>query len=168
MLRADARDGASKPALDPAARGGAASSQVKIRELRPGMKRITVTFILLERLHAPLRIASGSTIHQWLVADETGSIDIALYDAHGEAFTGGDIIRLSDGYCNVHRNALQLGVGPTGKPRKIGDFTMRYSETPYMSAPQKFPSTQPSQLPMRSSLELKAQQQEREQGRCSW
>ena len=133
---------------------------VKICDLRSGMRAITVTFILLERRREPFRTDAGSTIHLWLVADETGSIDLALYDAHGDAFRGGDIVCLTNGYCSIHRNALQLGVGP-GKPRRIGEITMRYVEEPYMSAPHRVHDQQQAQpqQPMQPQQSLRPQPQ---------
>ncbi|KAL3895696.1 MAG: hypothetical protein SGPRY_013451 [Prymnesium sp.] len=127
------------------------------------MKGINVKFVMLERIKQPVRTDAGNVIHPWLVADESGSIDLTLYDAHGDSFNAGDIVCLFKGYCHTHRNSLKLGVGPAGKPRRIGEFTMRYVEQPYMSAPflpvgaqqraqqHRRPPEQVSAAPVRSS-----------------
>eukprot|EP00966_Prymnesium_polylepis_P065184 1512981-Prymnesium_polylepis.1 len=131
-----------------------------IRELTADMRSVTVTFILLDRLREPRTTDTGSVLHLWLVADETGAIDLALYDSHGDAFRGGDIVRLANGHCKLHYNKVQLGVGKHGKPRRVGELTMRYSEVPYMSVPLK-PGTPEQQ--MEQAQAMKQQQLEQMQ-----
>ena len=104
-----------------------------IRSLRAGMKSVNVVFVLLERRAAPFHTDKGNVIHPWLVADETASIELTLYDEHGDAFRGGDIVRIINGYCTIHRNILKLYVGTSGQINRVGEFTMRYVEEPNMS-----------------------------------
>ena len=77
--------------------------------------------------------AQGSIVQTWLVADETGAVEMALYDQHAAAFSEGNILRLLNGYSSLHRGQLRLYVGAAGQLRRVGDFTMRYSEQPNMS-----------------------------------
>lgn len=115
----------------------------KICNLRAGMRGVDVRFILLERRAAPFRTDSGHTLHPWLVADDSASIELTLYDEHGEVFRGGDIVRIINGYCSLHRNILKLYVGTHGQVHRVGEFTMRYVEEPNMSQQASQPSSRP-------------------------
>lgn len=105
----------------------------RVNQLRPGLKHINTVVIMLEAKGAPVQGAQGSIVQTWLVADETGSVEMALYDQHVAAFAGGNILRLLNGYSSLHRGQLRLYVGAAGQLRRVGDFTMRYSEQPNMS-----------------------------------
>ena len=104
----------------------------KVAALRPGLRAVNVVVILLEPIgRSGQHGQHGSPVHTWLVADETGSVELALYDQH---FSAGNIIRLLGGYASLYRSALRLYVGTTGGTiQRIGDVTMRYAEHPNLS-----------------------------------
>lgn len=70
-----------------------------------------------------------------LVADETAAVHFQLWGTECDAFSAGDIIRLSDGIFSYHKNKsnLVLRAGKRGKTEKVGEFTMLFVETPNMS-----------------------------------
>ena len=108
----------------------------KVSGLRPGQKGLNAVFILLARIGRVVQSAHTSPVQIWLAADETGSVHLALYDQHASpaAYDEGDILRLCGGYCSLYQGHLRLYVGTGGQLRRIGDFTMRYTESPNISS----------------------------------
>ena len=106
----------------------------KVRALRPGLKSVNLVVIVLEAVGSPIQTAQGSTVQTWLVADETGAVELTLYNEHASAFAEGAILRLLEGYSSLYRDVLRLYVGTSGGTlRQIGDFTMRYAPFPNLS-----------------------------------
>ena len=106
----------------------------KVRALRPGLKSVNLVVIVLEAVGSPIQTAQGSTVQTWLVADETGAVELTLYNEHATAFAEGSILRLLEGYSSLYRDALRLYVGTSGGTLcQIGDFTMRYAPFPNLS-----------------------------------
>jgi ssDNA-binding replication factor A large subunit len=69
---------------------------VKIADLRPYMKNISVHFIVLEK--GPVtKTKDDHYVHQYLVADQTGSIWLSLWDEQGLQLMPGDIVQLRSG-----------------------------------------------------------------------
>ena len=79
----------------------------KVRGLRPGLKGVNLVVIVLEPVGKSIQTAQGNTVQTWLVADETGAVELALYDQHAHAFAEGAILRLLDGYRWVLRAQLR-------------------------------------------------------------
>jgi hypothetical protein len=105
---------------------------VKIADLRPYMKNISVHFIVLEK--GPVtKTKDDHYVHQYLVADQTGSIWLSLWDEQGLQLMPGDIVQLRSGYCTLFKNALVLYTGRHGTLERVGEFVMLFSETPNMS-----------------------------------
>jgi hypothetical protein len=70
---------------------------IKIADLRPYMKSISVQFIVLEK--GPVtKTKDDHMVHQYLVADQSGSIWLSLWDEQGFQLMPGDIIQLRSGF----------------------------------------------------------------------
>lgn len=105
-----------------------------IRDLKPGMRNLSMVLIVLE-VGAPNVTREGREVRSCKVADRTGSIMISLWDEHGAYIQPGDICKLSKGYASLWKGCLRLYTGRGGEIQKIGDFCMEFSETPFMSEP---------------------------------
>lgn len=105
-----------------------------IRDLKPGMRNLSMVFIVLE-VGAPTVTREGREVRSCKVADRTGSIMISLWDEHGAYIQPGDICKLSKGYASLWKGCLRLYTGRGGEIQKIGEFCMEFSETPFMSEP---------------------------------
>uniref|UniRef100_A0A0K0CXP7 OB domain-containing protein n=1 Tax=Angiostrongylus cantonensis TaxID=6313 RepID=A0A0K0CXP7_ANGCA len=106
---------------------------VKIASLLPQMNCINTYGIVLEN-HPPRRLANGSLVVSMRIADPSGSIIFTIMNAEvQDLFEPGDIIKIKNGFTNVHRGMLNLSCGRQGEFMKSGDFMLVYSETPNMS-----------------------------------
>lgn len=107
---------------------------VFIKDIRPGMKNMNVTFIVLEVGHAvPLK--ENREVRTLKVADATACINLSIWDEPGALLQPGDIVRLSKSYAQIWRNCLTLYSGKSGDIEKIGEFTMVFNEQVNMSEP---------------------------------
>eukprot|EP00039_Didymoeca_costata_P011493 m.161854 g.161854 ORF g.161854 m.161854 type:complete len:150 (+) comp15192_c0_seq19:76-525(+) len=107
-------------------------SQDAILSLRFGSKGVTIKCIVLEKLRVT-KTARGDSIGEYLVADETAAINLAVFNL-SEYIKNGDILLISNGYCTLHRKRLTVYVGQQGTIRKTNEFTLMYQEDPNMSA----------------------------------
>ena len=83
-------------------------------------------------LESPVVTKEGNVLSRVLVADQSGSIYLSLFNEVGEAVKPGDILSL-DGYASLYRGSLSLYVGRGGRVRRSGEITMMFSEEPNMS-----------------------------------
>lgn len=105
-----------------------------IKDIRPGMKNINVVFIMLEIGH-PTKTKENREVRSCKVADQTGSINVSIWDAPGQLLVPGDIVRITKSYAAIWRNCLTLYTGKNGDVQKIGEFCMVFTEQPNMSEP---------------------------------
>ena len=104
-----------------------------ISAITPNDKNIEVRMILLEKLGA-INLKSGDVIHQFLVADQTGSIKCNFFGDHGHQLKAGDIVYMSGIYATLYKETtLTLYTGKRSKVYKIGEFFMSFIEEPKMS-----------------------------------
>jgi hypothetical protein len=116
---------------------------MKLKDLDPAATNtVNTTFIVLDKAapsrtpppHAQARDGAETTTRLALVADETAAAHFLLWGGECGAFEPGDIVRLTDGVFAYHRgNSLGLRAGRRGRAEKLGEFTMRFVETPNMS-----------------------------------
>ncbi|KAJ1291452.1 hypothetical protein BS78_02G316400 [Paspalum vaginatum] len=119
---------------------------VKLKDLVPAATNtVNTTFIVLDKAaptarppqpHAQQAARDGEkeVTCLALVADETAAAHFLLWGGECGAFEPGDIVRLTGGIFSYHRgNALVLRAGRRGRAEKVGEFTMRFVETPNMS-----------------------------------
>ncbi|GAB1606947.1 SOSS complex subunit B2-like [Argonauta hians] len=105
---------------------------VLIKDIRPGLKSLNVTFIVLE-IGKPTRTKDGHDVRSCKVADKTGSVNVSVWDEAGCLLQTGDICKLTKGYSSLWKGCLTLYTGKNGEITKIGEFTMQFAETPNMS-----------------------------------
>ncbi|KAJ4459690.1 hypothetical protein PAPYR_4447 [Paratrimastix pyriformis] len=86
------------------------SGLVKLANLRPNLSGFTVEFIILEKWTVS-KTKDDHRISYALVADDTASIHLSLWDNQAEQLFPGDIIRLRQGYASLYRNYLVLYPG---------------------------------------------------------
>ncbi|RZB40655.1 hypothetical protein BDFB_002799 [Asbolus verrucosus] len=116
---------------------------VQIKDMRPGLKNITVVFIVLEVGH-PTVTKENREVRTFKVADQTACINASVWDEAGQLLVPGDIVRLTKGYLSIWRNCLTLYTSKGGDLQKIGEFCMVFNEQLNMSEPnQVFPQTPP-------------------------
>lgn len=107
---------------------------VHIKDLRPGLKNFSITFIVLD-VGLPVPLKENREVRTLKVSDSTACINLSLWDEPGAAISSGDIIRLTKAYAGVWRNALTLYSGKNGDIQKIGEFCMVFNEQINMSEP---------------------------------
>ncbi|KAK3125384.1 hypothetical protein QOZ80_7BG0604110 [Eleusine coracana subsp. coracana] len=117
------------------------SRTVKLKDLVPApTNTVNTTFIVLDKAaprpppphHPQAREAAATCLA--LVADETAAAHFLLWGGECGAFEPGDIVRLTGGVFSCHRgSSLVLRAGRRGRAEKVGEFTMRFVETPNVS-----------------------------------
>lgn len=107
-----------------------------LKDIKPGMKFINVTFIVLE-IGKPNRLKDGHNVRSVKVADRTGSMSLSVWDQVGDALQTGDICKLHKGYAAVFKNCLTLYTGKNGEIWKCGEFCFLFSEAPNFSEPNQ-------------------------------
>ncbi|OMJ71231.1 hypothetical protein SteCoe_30618 [Stentor coeruleus] len=104
-----------------------------ISTITPNDKNIETRLILLEKL-GTINLKSGDVIHQFLVADQTGSIKCNFFGEHGNQLRSGDIVFMFGIYATLYKETtLTLYTGKRSKVYKIGEFFMVFVEEPRMS-----------------------------------
>jgi hypothetical protein len=105
-----------------------------IANIKPGDKNLDLQVILISQV-SKNKLKSESTITQFLVGDQTGSILCNFFDKTGDVLNEGDIIHLKCCYASIFKNKLILYTGKPGFGQviKIGEFFMSYSEEPNLS-----------------------------------
>ena len=53
--------------------------------------------------------------------DDTGLVDLSLWNQHVGQFKAGDVVKLTKGWCKEYRGQLQVSVGKFGKLEKTGE-----------------------------------------------
>ncbi|RWS10271.1 SOSS complex subunit B1-like protein [Dinothrombium tinctorium] len=107
---------------------------INIRDLKPGMKNLNLTFIVLE-VGAPNTTKEGHEVRTCKIGDKTATMNISVWDEAGTYLQQGDICRLIKGYASIWKGCLTLYTGKGGEIKKIGEFCMLFSEVPNMSEP---------------------------------
>lgn len=113
---------------------GGTLDSIHIKDIRPGLKNFSVTFIVLD-VGQPVLLKENREVRTLKVADATACINLSLWDEPGAIIAPGDIIRLSKAYAGVWRNALTLYSGKNGDIDKIGEFCLVFNEQLNMSEP---------------------------------
>ena len=91
---------------------------MKIKELRDGMRRVTVEAKVSEKSEArevssrykdeTYRVADA------LISDETGTIKLTLWNEQIEQVNVDDTVKVENGYITTFRGEIQLNVGRYG------------------------------------------------------
>ena len=126
---------------------------MRVAELRPSMSSksafSTLTAIVLEKLPQKAKKNKEDLTITLLVADETGSVHLTLFDGKGDRLKGGDILRISNGYAGLYKGALTV-YAKTGfaTVEKVGEFAMQFNEFPNLSRWQWQEDTKNPEGPM--------------------
>jgi len=103
-----------------------------VKELRPGLKGLTMILITLE-IGKPSTTKDGHEVRSIRVADRTGSVNMSIWDEPGTLIQPGDIVSVHKAYASLFKNNLTLYIGKGGEIYKVGDFCLHFTETPNMS-----------------------------------
>ena len=91
---------------------------MKIKELRDGMRRVTVAAKVIEKSEA--REVSSRykdetyQVADALISDETGTIKLTLWNEQIEQVNVDDTVKVENGYITTFRGEIQLNVGRYG------------------------------------------------------
>ena len=91
---------------------------MKIKELRDGMKRVSIQAKVTEKSD-PREVTSRFKDQTYkvstaLIADETGTIKLTLWNDQIDLVNVGDIVRVENGYITSFRGEIQLNAGKFG------------------------------------------------------
>ncbi|KAG1714935.1 SOSS complex subunit B1 [Nymphon striatum] len=111
-----------------------AVDQLTIRDLKPGVKNVNMTFIILD-IGRVNTTKEGHEVRTCKIADRTGSINLSLWDEPGNYLQTGDICRLTKGYASIWKTCLTLYCGKGGEIMKVGEFCLTFTEIPNLSEP---------------------------------
>jgi replication factor A1 len=91
---------------------------MEVRDLKPGMSRVSMTVKVLENPEETQTITSGGVDHKILeleVGDESGSIKLVLWDERILSnLRAGDLIRVENGFVTSLRGVWRVNVGRYG------------------------------------------------------
>jgi len=94
------------------------SNHYQIKDLRVGMKRINIKARVLE-VSQPRVVATRfglyANVTNVLVTDETGAIQLPLWNKQTDEISAGDLIQVENANVIVFRGVRQLKVGRSGK-----------------------------------------------------
>eukprot|EP01119_Soliformovum_irregulare_P024181 TRINITY_DN8606_c0_g1_i1.p1 TRINITY_DN8606_c0_g1~~TRINITY_DN8606_c0_g1_i1.p1 ORF type:complete len:160 (+),score=15.15 TRINITY_DN8606_c0_g1_i1:1-480(+) len=108
---------------------------ISIAELRPYLRTVHLNFIILEA--GPTTVTKdGHLMTTALIADETASVSLCVWDEQGKWLRPGDIFRMKGGFTTMFKNQMILYAGRQGVLERTGSFTKKFVETPNMSQKQ--------------------------------
>jgi len=91
---------------------------LKIQELRNGMRRVSITANIVEvsePREVMTRFGENHRVATAVIADDTGTIKLSLWDSTIDQVKTGDSVQIENGYVTAFRNENQLNVGRFGK-----------------------------------------------------
>ena len=96
---------------------------MQIKDLRVGMKRVTITAVV-GSVSETREVQSKYTgkIHKVataVVSDDSGKINLVLWNEQIEMISPGDKIKVENGYVSTFRGTKQLNIGRYGKLSKV-------------------------------------------------
>jgi len=92
--------------------------KLKISDIRSGMRRLDIEVKVVEIGEPREVVTRDGTNHRVataLVSDNSGEMNMSLWDEHIDQVKVGDQIRIENGYSTSFRNETQLNVGKYGK-----------------------------------------------------
>jgi len=91
--------------------------ETKIRDLRPGMKRVSVRAKVLnigEPIEITTRFGEVKHVSEAVIGDETGVVRLSLWEDQRNEVQEGKTIFVENGYTTLVRGHLRLNVGKYG------------------------------------------------------
>ena len=97
-----------------------------MRDLRPGLQGLYFKALIVLDLGPVVPVtaskqATSLVVRHVLVADETGSVLLVLWNELVHAFVPSDIVSISSAYTSLNKEQLVLNVGPQGRIERIGE-----------------------------------------------
>ena len=100
------------------------SSSLPIKDLRSGMTQVNLKAKVLEipkPSHVYTRYGNCASVANALIADETGSIRLCLWNEQIDRISAGDTIQIKNGRTCTFRGQRQLNIGRKGLLSNVGD-----------------------------------------------
>jgi replication factor A1 len=92
---------------------------LKIKDLRDGMKRVSVEAKVVEKSdtrEVQSRVRNQTyKVADAVIADETGSIKLTLWNEQIDQVNVDDVVKIDNGYVTSFRGEIQLNAGKYGK-----------------------------------------------------
>jgi replication factor A1 len=95
-----------------------------IRDLRTGMNHVNLRAKVLEIPKPKLvvtRLGNHASVVNVLIADETGTIRLCLWNEQINSISNGDTIQIENARASTFRGERQLSIGKSGTLSNIGD-----------------------------------------------
>lgn len=109
----------------------------RVLDLRPNMLPVNCVFVVLEKGKVERVYDQQATaICYATVADSSAAVTLQLWGDEVEAVNPGDIIRLTQGYFTLQKQALFVKAGRRGRIERIGEFCLLFTEVPNLSRVQ--------------------------------
>jgi replication factor A1 len=102
-----------------------AAHSLPIRDLRTGMSQISLKAKVLEIPASKLvftRFGNYASVANALIADETGTIKLCLWNEQIGSISIGDTIQLENARASTYRGERQLNIGKNGTLNNIGNM----------------------------------------------
>lgn len=110
-------------------------SRLRIRDLRPGMKRINLRARVLEIPKPRLvftKFGTQAYVANALVTDETGAIKLSLWNQQINEVSVGDVVQIENAHVATFRGEPQLRMGRHGKLSVVEDTDLPARELKLM------------------------------------
>jgi replication factor A1 len=102
------------------------SRSLLIRDLRTGMTHVNLKAKVLQIQRPELvltRFGNYASVTNALIADETGTIKLCLWNAQITSISNGDTIQIQNARTYTFRGEKQLSIGRNGTLNNIGDLS---------------------------------------------
>ena len=99
-----------------------------IKDLRAGMKHIDLKAEILEVAEAKpvvTRYGNNASVAKALIADETGTINLCLWNSQIASVSAGDTVQIENAQVYAFRGERQLNIGRKGTLSNVGIFKPR-------------------------------------------
>jgi replication factor A1 len=107
------------------------SHSLPIRDLRTGMTHVNLKAKVLQIPRPKLvvtRFGNCASVTNALIADETGTIKLCLWNAQITSISDGDTIQIENGRTGTFRGEKQLSIGRNGTLSNLGDLHSQLEE----------------------------------------
>jgi hypothetical protein len=107
------------------------SHSLLIRDLRTGMRHVKLKAKILEIPRPRLvvtRFGNCASVVNALIADETGTIKLCLWNERINSVSNGDTIQIENARTSTFRGERQLSLGKTGTLSSVEDLSFQLKE----------------------------------------
>jgi len=97
-----------------------------IKDLRTGMNHVNLKAKILEvtePTHVVTRYGNHACVAKALLADETGTIKLFLWNGQIESVSAGDTVQIENAQVSAFRGERQISLGKTGTVSNVENFT---------------------------------------------